>query len=330
MPETTSEQRSSSSTLTLGVVIATVGQRPELKRMLQSILSQTRRVQAIRIVVDAKDTSLVEGIVADLSGGLAGIDLQVTSTGAERGAGEYLVETGYGFAVNRGLERLDTDLVAFLDDDDQIRPTHFEQLEGALDPGTGRGAAYSRVEIRSPNGDRHLFPDGHMPVGKIRPAVLIDRHPVLLPATLIDRSVIEIVESLDQSLDRLADTDMIVRLGLATEFAAVDEPTYIYNRISRKAVVNERVIVETVQMLKKHQKHMSRKERLLFWDTQARQALRAGFPAVGRDAAEQFVAALWPHPPAFLVNMYVAIRSRQTPEFLKRSARRLGPKSGRG
>ena len=329
MTETTSEQRSSGSTLTLGVVIATVGQRPELKLMLQSILAQTRRVQAIRIVVDAKDTSLVEGIVADLAGGLAGIDLQVTSTGAERGEGEYLVETGYGFAVNRGLERLDTDLIAFLDDDDEIRPTHFEQLEAALDPGTGRGAAYSRVEIRSPNGDSQLFPDGHMPAGKIRPAVLIDRHPVLLPATLIDRSVIEVVESLDQSLDRLADTDMIVRLGLATEFAAVDDPTYIYNRISRKAVVNERVIIETVQMLKKHQIHMSRKERLLFWDTQARQALRAGFPAVGRDAAEQFVATLWPHPPAFLVNIYVAIRSRHTPEFLKRWARRLGPKSGR-
>ncbi len=309
--------------------MATVGQRPELKQMLTSVLAQTRPVQSIRIVVDATDTRLVDGIVSDLAEPLSTTDLEVISTGAERAEGEYLVETGYGFAVNRGLERLDTDLVAFLDDDDEILPTHFEQLEAALDPASGRGAAYSRVEIRSPKGDSHLFPDGPMPSGKIRPAVLIDRHPVLLPATLIDRSVIDVVESLDQSLDRLADTDMIVRLGLATEFAAVDDPTYIYNRISRKAVVNERVIVETVQMLKKHQIHMSRRERLLFWDTQARQALRAGFSDVGRDAAEQFVDVIWSHAPGFLVDLYVAVRRRESPEFLRRLGRRLGPKSGK-
>lgn len=329
MSASTTTHGSEGKTPTLGVVIATVGQRVDLKRMLQSITAQTRPVQAIRIVVDAKDTRLVDGIVDDMTGELTGIDLSVTSTGAERGEGEYLVETGYGYAVNRGLELLDTDLVAFLDDDDEITPNHFANLEAALDPAGGLGVAYSRVEIVSPEGERKLFPEGVMPAGTIRTGVLIDRHPVLLPATLIHRSVLDVVECLDQSLDRLADTEMIVRLGLATGFAPVDEPTYVYYRISRKAVVNERVIIETVQMLKKHQGQMSRKERLLFWDTQARQALRAGFPEVGREAAEQFVAALWPRPPRFLVDLYVAIRRRQTPQPLKRLARRIGPKSGR-
>jgi glycosyltransferase involved in cell wall biosynthesis len=329
MTEMTSEQGSGGSNLTLGVVIATVGQRPDLKRMLQSILSQTRHVQAIRIVVDAKDTSLVEGIVADLSGGLAGIDLKVTSTGAERGAGEYLVDTGYGYAVNRGLELLDTDLVAFLDDDDEIRPNHFANLETVLDPKAGRGVAYTRVEIVSPDGDRKLFPQGPMPSGKIRPGVLIDRHPVLLPATLIHRSVLDVVESLDQSLDRLADTDMVVRLGLATEFAPADDPTYVYYRISRKTVVNERVLAETAQMLKKHQVHMGTKERFMFWDTQARQALRAGFSEIGGDSSREAVAVFWKNPPSFLVGLYTAFRGRRTPEFVRRIGRRLGPKSGR-
>jgi glycosyltransferase involved in cell wall biosynthesis len=311
---------------TLGVVIPTIGERPELKRLLLTVLDQTRPVQAIRIVVDAHDTTLVDSIVEELSDRLLSTDLLVTSTGAQRGEGEYLVETGYGYAVNRGLETLHTDLVAFLDDDDEIRPAHFAQLEAALDP--EHGVAYSQVEIVNPEGERRLFPEGDMPQGKIRTGVLIDRHPVLLPATLISRSVLDEVVGLDQTLDRLADTDMIVRLGLATDFAPVDEPTYVYYRISRKSVVNERVIIETVQMLKKHQKHMGRKERLLFWDTQARQALRAGFPEVGREAAEQVVAAIWPHPPAFLVGLYVAIRRQQTPEPLKRLARRIGPKSG--
>ncbi|MGH8913397.1 MAG: glycosyltransferase [Acidimicrobiia bacterium] len=315
---------------TLGVVIPTVGERPELKRLLLTVLDQTRPVQAIRIVVDAADTTLVDGIVDQLSHRLHSTDLSVTSTGAKRGQGEYLVETGYGYAVNRGLETLDTDLVAFLDDDDEIRPAHFSQLEAALDPGNGLGVAYSRVEIVTPEGERRLFPEGDMPRGKIRTGVLIDRHPVLLPATLISRPVLDEVAGLDQTLDRLADTDMVVRLGLATGFAAVDDPTYVYYRISRKAVVNERVQVETAQMLHKHQQHLRRRERLLFWDTQARASLRAGLAEVGRDAGEQAVAALWPHPPRFLVDWYVRIRGRQTPQFLRRIAKRvMGPKSGK-
>jgi glycosyltransferase involved in cell wall biosynthesis len=315
---------------TLGVVIPTIGERPELKGLLLSVLAQTRPVQAIRIVVDSRDTALVDSIVDDLADRLGAVDLQVISTGAHREEGEYLVETGYGYAVNRGLERLDTDMVAFLDDDDEIRPKHFAQLEAALDPASGRGAAYSRVQVVYPDGSTNLFPEGPMPSGRIRTAVLIDRHPVLLPATLIHSSVLEVVKGLDQRLDRLADTDMVVRLGLATEFAAVDDPTYIYNRVSRKAIVNERVLEETAQMLAKHQGQMSRKERLLFWDTQARQALRAGFEEIGRESSIQAVGVLWPRPPRLVVDGYMQLRGRPSPEFLRRIARRLGPKSGKG
>jgi glycosyltransferase involved in cell wall biosynthesis len=314
---------------TLGVVIATIGTRTELETMLRSIVAQARPVDAIRIVVDSDDTSLVDRIVSGLSSDLAPIDVRVLSTGANRTEGAYLVETGYGYSVNRGLETLDTDLIAFLDDDDEIRSSHFSQLEKALSPEAGLGAAYSRVEVRSPDGASHLFPEGAMASGKLRPSVLIDKHPVLLPASLIHRSVIQQVVSLDENLDRLADTDMIVRIGLTTGFSAVDDPTYVYNRISRKAVVNERVLVETAQMLKKHQNHMSKRERLLFWDTQARQALRSGLPDIGRDAAEQLVSVFWPRPPRFLVSAFIAVRSRKTPRFVKKIAASIGPKSGK-
>jgi glycosyltransferase involved in cell wall biosynthesis len=313
----------SSSDRTLGVVIPTIGDRPELKRMLLSVLTQTRPVDAIRVVVDARDTSLVESIVNELAEHVGSTDLAVLSTGVDRVEGEYLVETGYGFTVNRGLERLGTDLVAFLDDDDEIRPTHFAQLEAALDPSSGRGVAYSRVTIISANGEARPFPEGPMPDGKISAGVLIDAHPVLLPATLIHRSVLDVVEALDQSLDREADTDMIVRLGLATELAAVDDPTYIYYRISRKAVVNERTLAERARLLHKHGEHLSQRDRLRLWDPVGRSALRSGMPEIGRDAAEQVVLALSPRAPRFLIGWYVTLRKRQTPEFLKRAVKRI-------
>lgn len=326
---TTLVRQESTTDRTLGVVIPTVGERPELKHMLLSVLAQTRKVQAIRVVVDANDTTLVDKIVADLEDQFGSTDVEVSNTGVDRAEGAYLVETGYGFTVNRGLERLNTDLVAFLDDDDEIRPSHFAQLEAALAPEVGRGVAYCRVSVVSPDGEERLFPEGSMPEGKVPVGVLIDAHPVLLPATLIHRSVLDVVGPLDQTLDREADTDMIVRLGLATQLTAVDDPTYVYNRISRKAVVSERVLGERARLLHKHGSHLSKRERLRLWDPIARSALRAGLTDIGRDAGEQVVKTLAPRGPDFLVGWYVALRGRQTPEFVKRVGRTIS-RHGKG
>ncbi len=299
--------------------------------MLVSVLDQARPVQQIRVVVDAADTALVDSIVDDLSDRLGGAEVRVISTGADRSEGAYLVETGYGFAVNRGLETLDTDLVSFLDDDDEIRPAHFAQLEAAIDPDAGVGVAYSRVLVVNQDGETRLFPEGVMPVGQIGAAVLIDKHPVLLPATLIHRSVLDRLVSLDQTLDRLADTEMLVRLGAATRFAAVDDPTYVYNRISRTEVVQERVLEERAQMFRKHRDLLSRKERFRFWDTESRTAIRAGFTDIGRDTAREAVSVYWPRPPGFLVGWYVAVRARRAPRFLSKFLKKVtGPISGRG
>ncbi len=303
---------------TLGVVIPTVGQRPELKAMLESVLIQTRAVQQIRIVVDSDDTSLVDSIVGDLFDRLSNVDLEVISTGARREEGAYLVDTGYGYAINLGLERLSTDLVAFLDDDDEIRPTHFHGLEAALSVDTGVGASYARVKVVSPDGASHLFPDGPMPDGTIDVGTLIDAHPVLLPAVLVYRSVLESVGPMDETLDREADTDMIVRLGLATAFAPVDDPTYIYNRVSRKSVAGERMLEERARLLEKHQAHVNRNDRLRLWDVIARTALRSGYPDLGRRAAAQVIDA--GRLPKFLESWYLTIRSRPTPEFMKKLA----------
>jgi glycosyltransferase involved in cell wall biosynthesis len=307
----------------VGVVIPTIGDRPELKRLLLSILDQTRRVETICIVVDSEDTSLVDRIVGELDDALAATTVTVISTGAKRAAGEYLADTGYGFTVNRGLEMLNSEFVAFLDDDDEIRPGHFAQLEAAIDPAEGVGVAYARVDMVLSDGRRHPFPRGDMPSGEISTGVLIDSHPVLLPATLIHRSVLERVASLDETFDRLADTDMVVRLGLATRFAAAEEPTYVYYRVSRKTVIQKRQLHETSRLLAKHEGSLTRSERMRFWDTQARNSLRIDESELARDAAQRVISALWANPPAFLVGWYLALRGRETTAPIKWLARRL-------
>lgn len=319
----------SASNPSLGIVIPTVGQRPELRRMLLSIAAQTFPVATIRIVVDSADIALVDRIVTDLAAALAAIDVAIDSTGVERADGVYLVdETGHGYAMHLGVSKLDTDLVAFLDDDDEILPRHYQQLIEALDPRSGVGVAYSRVTVVDSDGKEKLHPRGPLPVGKLPAAVIIDRQPALLPASVIHRSVLDVVDNVDRSFDRLADTDMLVRLGAATRFAAVDDPTYIYHRVDKKSLINERVLTETTRLLRKHRGLLSRRERILFWDTQARQALRAGFDDLGRDAATEVLGALAGRSPDLLTDWYVRLRRRQTPRFLKRIAARLvGPKS---
>jgi glycosyltransferase involved in cell wall biosynthesis len=308
---------------TLGVVIPTVGDRVDLKRMLESIVDQTRPVQAIRIVVDAEDTTLVEGIIDELSDRLATIDVQILVTGAKREEGAYLVETGYGYAVNRGLERLDTDLVAFLDDDDEILPIHFERLEAALDVHGGHSVAYARVTVINPDGVTTLFPEGAMPEGRIPTVVLIDAHPVLLPATLIHRTALESVVSLDESFDRLADTDMVVRLGLATMFSAVDQPSYVYHRVSRKTVIRARLLTETAELLRKHRDQLTKRQRMFLWDVQVRTAIRGGHIDLARKAAGEVVSVIWPNPPDRIAGWYLWLRNRNTPGFVKWFTRRV-------
>ncbi|MGB8361578.1 MAG: glycosyltransferase family A protein, partial [Acidimicrobiia bacterium] len=137
---------------TLGVVVPTIGDRPELRRLLLSVASQHRRPEAVCVVVDSQDTALVVEILDDIRREMEPIEVSMVNTGVERAEGEYLVETGYGYAVNLGLSNLDTDLVSFLDDDDEILANHYSNLEKALDADSGIGLAYSRVEVVSVDG----------------------------------------------------------------------------------------------------------------------------------------------------------------------------------
>ena len=245
---------------------------------------------------------------ARLRGRLGETTIDVVSTGADREEGAYLVETGYGYAVNRGLEVIDTELVAFVDDDDELLPRHYAQLEAVLQPDAGIGVAYSRVLVVSPDGSTRPFQKGELPEGKIRAAILIGRHPVLLPTTLIHRSVLEAVGPMDEGLDRKADTDMVVRIGAATRLVAVNDPTYIYYRVAHGSQVLDRALTEMALLLRKHKPLMNRRERWVAWDALCRSATQADLPDLAQEAATEAVAVFWPRPPSPVVAAYLWLR----------------------
>jgi glycosyltransferase involved in cell wall biosynthesis len=307
---------------TLGVVVPTIGDRPELRRLLESVAVQLRPVNQLRVVVDGPDATLAESIVASLAGNLADIDTQILTTGAARPAGSYLADTGYGVAVNTGLSTLDTDLVAFLDDDDVILPTHFQNLEALLRPEQDVGVAYSRVLVERMDGTQETYQKDMPPSGSISPFVVIGSHPVLLPAALIHRSTLEKTGWLDETLDRKADTDMIVRLALATSFSASDQATYIYFRNPHGQDVRDRTLREMAILLRKHRNSMTRFERWQLWDAQLRAAIRSEIDDVADEAAHEVARLLSPIWHDWIAALYLRLRKIRTPEFLKQAARR--------
>lgn len=310
------------SGLSLGVVVPTIGDREELRRLLRSIGNQTRTVQEVCVVVDSTETGLVERILDEMGDELAPTRVSFVSTGVERGEGQYLVETGYGYAVNTGLAQLDTDLVAFLDDDDEILPNHYANLEAALLERDDIGLTYSRVEVVSVDGRRRNFQSGELPSGRFSAYTLIGAHPVLLPATLMRRSLVDRLQGLDTTFDRKADTDMLVRLGQASEFASVGEATYVYYRYSHGTEVNVRALEEMHDLIAKHQGSMTRKERWISWDALTRSSAKAGLDELSRRAAGQAVATWVSTQPDWLVSLYARIRRLDTPRSVRRLIRR--------
>lgn len=310
------------SSSSIGVVVPTIGDRPELARLLRSIAGQTRRPTQVCVVVDSEDTDLVEQILDEVRADMGSIEVGFVSTGVARQEGEYLVETGYGYAVNRGLAELDTDLVSFLDDDDEILPMHYENLEAALLSDPGAGLAYSRVEVVSVDGRRRHFQSGELPSGHFSAHTLIGAHPVLLPATLIRRSLVDDLGGLDQGFDRKADTDMLVRLGQASKFVSVGEATYIYYRNPHGSEVNVRALEEMLGLIGKHEGSMTRKERWLSYDALTRASLKSGLDELGRASAAGAIGAWVSTQPSWLVSLYVSIRDLDAPDWVRRLLRR--------
>ena len=313
---------------TLGVVVPTIGDRPELRRLLLSVASQKRRPEAVCVVVDSKETAMVVEIVDEISQAMDPIAVSVVSTGVDRVEGEYLVETGYGCAVNLGLANLDTDLVSFLDDDDEILANHYSNLEAALNAESGIDLAYSRVEVVSVDGRRRFFQSGDLPSGQFSAYTLMGAHPVLLPATLIRRALIDRIGHMDETLDRKADTDMLVRLGAATSFQAVDEATYVYYRNPHGADVHDKALEEMYHLIKKHSNSMSRKERWLSWDSLTRSSLKAGLSDLARDSAREAIRAWVSTAPGWLVSLYVRVRSLDAPTPIRRTLGNLRNRGG--
>jgi len=120
------------SEISLGVVIPTTG-RPTLARAVASALAQTAPPRVVVVAVDGP-VHLVEWLGLDS-------EARVVVVSALPGRGP-------SAARNRGIQALTTDLVAFLDDDDEWFPTKLQEQLERFDQMRVRGVRYPVVACR--------------------------------------------------------------------------------------------------------------------------------------------------------------------------------------
>ncbi len=209
----------------IGAVIATLG-RPSLDTAIASVLSQTRPVSRLVVVVDGPLESVAERRSLDHP------LVTVVCLGSRH---------GLPFARNAGIARLDTELVALLDDDDEWLPDKLRQQ-------LARFLAMREAGVDHPVvGCRMLFQDEQRRPLHIAPASLIGpgqrvgdylfrrrrirpRGAVLGSSMLLfDRELARSV-AFDDQLTRHDDWDWLLRVGARpdTGFAHTPEVAMRY------------------------------------------------------------------------------------------------------
>jgi glycosyltransferase involved in cell wall biosynthesis len=188
-----------------------------IERCLESIAAQTMPARKVLVVDDAST-----------DGSVALVDrLSMPSVEVLRLPGN----VGPGAARNRGVARAETEWVAFLDSDNEWRPTFLEELTAAVvstDAGFGAGGGV-RHKVRAGRSQNRLL------TGKPEAAdrtsdywrMSLDFMPVVPSSAFVRRSAFDAVGGFPEDVRTGEDITLFARLWLRETFVFVNKPLYI-------------------------------------------------------------------------------------------------------
>ncbi len=188
----------------VSVIVRTLG-RDTLDRALASLAAQTRPPEEI-VLVD----SAASGRLASRRAGT--IPVRVV------GGGPYdRVQ-----AANAGLAAAGGEWLAFLDDDDELEPRHYEGLLAALASAPGAIAAYSQTRLTGPGGEGRVFG------GPFDRFALFQSNYIAIHAALFSCLPVRDGCRFDAAFGMLEDWDFWLQLAARGPFAFSPSPTAIY------------------------------------------------------------------------------------------------------
>lgn len=219
------------------VVVPTLGRIKRLRRALESVANQTQLPDNL-VVVDGSSDRSAEPVLNDLDLPFETIYIHQTGTG------------GLSEARNLGIAASDSELLAFIDDDDQWRPEKLAS-QVAMYEQTGAGLIFCGV--------KNILSDGTVTNIK-RPNSAPDAESILTgnsigtpSAVLVRRVDVEVIGGFDEELPTREEWDFYIRLLQETEATELPEPLVLkeYNPdgISRNVEHAER---DLMRVFEKH------------------------------------------------------------------------------
>jgi glycosyltransferase involved in cell wall biosynthesis len=203
----------------LVTAIVTTYQRPELvRRAVVSVVEQTHKPLQIIVVEDGSDVGLEDWLQEQ------GLDhVSYERHGDNR---------GLAAARNTGLRLSRGEYVAYLDDDDEWKPTRIEEQVALLkdlpeDRRRAVGVVYCGTEVRSPGGSVRAI--GH-PVnrGKLREAIVREGAITLSSSFLFSKEALQRVGGYDEKLRSSVDHDIWMSLAAhGYEALTLDRPLVV-------------------------------------------------------------------------------------------------------
>jgi len=287
-------------------VITTYDRPDRLKAAVESVLGQTYDSVELVVVDDHSETP-AEAALSDVDlGSLSGATVVRHET--NRGANA---------ARNTGIHAASGEYVAFLDDDDQWRPTKLARQVRALECHGDAGVAYTGIERVGPDGTRTDIPpavDGDM-----TKALLCENVVGSMSVTMVQTALAQSV-SLDERFPCWADLEWYINLSRETAFVRVPEPLVVYDcdsaaRLSRdfeKTHAGYELFVQEFEPLAAEYGQLFRRK-MRGWA-----AFRAGKSAFhdGRyDRARELLTTAvrsYPFEPAFVTYLLASLGDRRT------------------
>lgn len=196
----------------VSIIIATRNYARFLNGTIESVIAQTHRDWELILIDDGSIDNTSEIIEPFL------IDSRISYFKTEG--------LGQSRAKNLGIEKTRSELIAFLDGDDQWLPRKLE-LQLPLFANKSVGVVYSRRELMDEKGDSLPQPSAKMMRGKIYDGLLI-QNTICFSSVVVRREVFEKVGAFDPSIGLAIDYDLWLRVAREFEFDYVDEPLVKY------------------------------------------------------------------------------------------------------
>ena len=196
-------------------VVRTMG-RPSLGRALDCIAAQGHRPLEV-VLVDAAGT-LAAAPAADRGSPTCRGDPDIPVNVVRAGPLARAAAANAGLAAARG------EVIAFLDEDDEIEPTHVSDLLAAMDATPHARAAYSQTRLVDASGaSQRVFG------GPFDRRALFRSNYLAIHAVAFERSLAAEGCRFDESLEMFEDWDFWLQLAMRTPFAFTGRPTAIYH-----------------------------------------------------------------------------------------------------